>query len=837
MMRTHARAVVIGGGVVGVSTLYHLAKKGWTDSVLIERKELTSGSTWHAAGLLPLFNLSYSVGQIHKYSVALYQTLEKETGLDPGLRQVSNIRLALTRDRMDEYNYYAGVAETIGVKVKFLTPGELKKIWPLCNVDGVIGAIQHPEDGYIQPADLTQSLARGARNRGAEINRHTAVTAIERLPSGEWRVSTDKGDVTCEHVVSATGNFARQTGRMVGINVPVIPVEHQYIVTEAHPEIIKRKAQGLPEMGVLRESDSSWYMREEAGGLLLGPYEKGAPACYVDGPSAESEYELFPEDLDRLAPHIETAIARVPAFGEVGVKKVYNGAIAYTPDGSPIVGPAPGVRNFWLNEGHSFGVTAAGGAGWQLAEWIVGGEPTIDMLGVDPRRFGPYADTGYLIEKNEEAYAKVFTVHYPDEERAAARPLRQTPCYGRMKDLGAVFGSVYGWERPNWFAPQSYGLSEADLAKPDVLLNENHPPVGAGEKPREKWSFRRSNYFQFVGDECRNVHENVGLMDMSAFAKCEISGPGAERWLNSILTNTVPKAIGRVTLTYLLTERGGVRAEFTLTRVGPERFYLISAGALETHDFDVLEKLLPADNSVRVDKVTTQRGVLVLAGPRSREVLAKVTNADVSNKAFPWLTARRLSIRAAGLSAMRVNFVGELGYEFHHPIEAQNAIFDALMAAGTPFGIKPFGIRAMDSLRLEKSYKLVGRELSIEYAALESGLERFVDLDKGPFLGRDALLAWKSRGFENKSVMLELQGVSDADARGSEPVTRNGAMIGRTTSGGYGWRTGKSLAIAMVKPEFSHVGCEVDVRVLGETRQAVVIPDSPYDPKNSALRS
>jgi dimethylglycine dehydrogenase len=836
MMRTHARAVVIGGGVVGVSTLYHLAKKGWTDSVLIERKELTSGSTWHAAGLLPLFNLSYSVGQIHKYSVALYQTLEKETGLDPGLRQVSNIRLALTRDRMDEYNYYAGVAETIGVKVKFLTPGELKKIWPLCNVDGVIGAIQHPEDGYIQPADLTQSLARGARNRGAEINRHTAVTAIERLPSGEWRVSTDKGDVTCEHVVSATGNFARQTGRMVGINVPVIPVEHQYIVTEAHPEIIKRKAQGLPEMGVLRESDSSWYMREEAGGLLLGPYEKGAPACYVDGPSAESEYELFPEDLDRLAPHIETAIARVPAFGEVGVKKVYNGAIAYTPDGSPIVGPAPGVRNFWLNEGHSFGVTAAGGAGWQLAEWIVGGEPTIDMLGVDPRRFGPYADTGYLIEKNEEAYAKVFTVHYPDEERAAARPLRQTPCYGRMKDLGAVFGSVYGWERPNWFAPQSYGLSEADLAKPDVLLNENHPPVGAGEKPREKWSFRRSNYFQFVGDECRNVHENVGLMDMSAFAKCEISGPGAERWLNSILTNTVPKAIGRVTLTYLLTERGGVRAEFTLTRVGPERFYLISAGALETHDFDVLEKLLPADNSVRVDKVTTQRGVLVLAGPRSREVLAKVTNADVSNKAFPWLTARRLSIRAAGLSAMRVNFVGELGYEFHHPIEAQNAIFDALMAAGTPFGIKPFGIRAMDSLRLEKSYKLVGRELSIEYAALESGLERFVDLDKGPFLGRDALLAWKSRGFENKSVMLELQGVSDADARGSEPVTRNGAMIGRTTSGGYGWRTGKSLAIAMVKPEFSHVGCEVDVRVLGETRQAVVIPDSPYDPKNAALR-
>src|SRR5271170_1824801 len=837
-MRTHARAVVIGGGVVGVSTLYHLAKKGWTDSVLVDRKDLTSGSTWHAAGLLPLFNLSYFVCQIHKYSVAFYKTLEAETGLDVGFRQVSNIRLACTRDRMDEYRYYVGVAATIGgIEVKFLTPQAVKDIWPLCNVEGIIGAIQHPQDGYIQPADLTQALARGARARGGEINRHTTVTGIVKLPSGEWRVVTDKGDIICEHVVSATGNFARATGRMVGISVPVVPVQHQYIVTEAHPAIVARKAKGLPEMGVLRESDSSWYMREEAGRLLLGPYEKGAPACYVDGPSADSEYELFPEDLGRLAPHIETAIARVPAFGEVGVKKIYNGAIAYTPDGSPIVGPAPGVRNFWLNEGHSFGVTAAGGAGWQLAEGIVEGEPTIDMLGVDPRRFGPYVDTGYLIEKNEEAYAKVFTVHYPDEERAAARPLRQTPCYARMKDLGAVFGSIYGWERPNWFAPRGYALSETDFDKSDVLLNENHPAVGAGEKPREKWSFRRSNCFQFVGEECRNVHENVGLMDMSAFAKCEISGPGAESWLNSILTNGVPKTTGRVTLSYLLTERGGVRAEFTLTRIGPERFYLISAGALETHDFDVLEKLLPADNSVRIDKVTTQRGVLVLAGPRSREVLAKVADIDVSNEAFPWLTARRLSIRSTGLIAMRVNFVGELGYELHHPIEMQNAIFDALMAAGAPFGIKPFGIRAMDSLRLEKSYKLIGRELSIEYAALESGLQRFVDLDKGPFLGRDALVAWRDKGFENNLVTLEVRGVTDADVRGSEPVMKNGAMVGRTTSGGYGWRTGKSLALAMVKPELSNIGSEVDVRILGETRRAIVVPDSPYDPANKSLRA
>jgi dimethylglycine dehydrogenase len=836
-MRTHARVVVIGGGVVGVSTLYHLVKKGLTDSVLVERRELTSGSTWHAAGLLPLFNVSYSVGQIHKYSVALYGRLGEETGLDVGLRIVSNIRLARTQDRLDEYRYYAGVAATIsGIEVKMLTPQQVKEIWPLCEIDGIIGAIQHPGDGYVQPADLTQALARGARNGGGEINRHTCVTAIERTPGGEWKVVTDKGDIVCEHIVSASGNFARQTGRMVGLNVPVIPVQHQYIVTEAHPAIVARKAQGLPEMGVLRESDSSWYMREEAGGLLLGPYENGAPACYLDGPSAESEYELFQEDLERLTPHIETAIARVPAFGEVGIKKVYNGAIAYTPDGSPIVGPAPGLRNFWLNEGHSFGVTAAGGAGWQLAEWIAEGEPTIDMLGVDPRRFGPYAQSSFLREKNEEAYSKVFTVHYPDEERIATRPLRQTPCYDRMKALGAVFGAIYGWERPHWFAPAGYRLSDADLARPDVLLNENHPPAPDGAPVREKWSFRRSNYFNFVGAECRNVHENVGLQDMSAFAKIEASGPGAEAWLNSILTNKIPKALNRVTLTYLLTRRGGVRAEFTLTRTGRERFYLVCAGALETHDFDCLQKLLPGDGSVRLDKVTTQYGVLVLAGPRSREVLAKVADIDVSNVAFPWLTARPLSIGAAGVLALRVNFIGELGYEIHHPIEMQNYIFDRLMSAGAEFGIKPFGIRAMDSLRLEKSYKLVGRELSIEYAGLESALERFIDLKKGDFLGRDALLAWRERGFANRLVTLEVHDVTNADARGSEPVLRGGVAVGRTTSGGYGWRIGKSLALAMVQPQFADVGGELEIVVLGEKHRATVIGESPFDAENAALR-
>jgi dimethylglycine dehydrogenase len=810
-MKTHARVVVIGGGVVGVGTLYHLAKKGWSDVVLVERKELTSGSTWHAAGLLPLFNMSYSVGQIHKYSVAFYRGLEAETGQNVGFSQVGNIRLATTRDRMDEYHYYAGVARTIGVDVEFLTPDQVKELWPLCRTDDLVGAIVHPEDGYIQSADLTQAMAKGARDLGAAIHRNTAVTAIERTASGEWLVKTDKGDITCEHVVAASGNYARRTAAMVGLDLPVIPVEHQYIVTEPHPEIVERKAQGLPEMGVLRDSDFSYYMREERQGLILGPYEVGAPCCYVDGPGDDAEYELFQEDLDRLEPHIEAAINRVPAFGEVGIKQVYNGAICYTPDGSPIIGPAWDVPNFWLNEGHSFGITASGGAGWQLAEWIVDGEPTIDMMGVDPRRFGPYAARGYLKAKNEEAYANVFTIHYPDEEREAARPLKQAPCYDRMKARGAVFGHVYGWERPNWFAPE-------------------------GVEAKDVWSFRRSNYFEHVGNECRHVQEKVGLLDMSAFSKFEVAGPGAEAWLDGLVANRIPKKVGRIGLCHMLSLNGGVRAEFTIYREGAERFYLVSAGAMERHDLDYLTKLLPGDGSVRLHKVTQQYGVLVVAGPRSRELLQPLTDADLSTAAFPWLSGQSINVGWAQTRALRVNFVGELGWELHHPIEMQNYIFDLLMDAGEPLELKPFGIRAMDSMRVEKSYRLIPRELSIEYAALESGLDRFVHLNKGDFIGRDALTSWQARGFKNAFVTMEVDGVTDADARGNEPLYKDGDLIGRATSGNYGWRVGKSLALGMVRPELAAIGTEVEIDILGTRHGATVIGESPWDPENERLR-
>ena len=811
-MKTKVRAVVIGGGVVGVSSLYHLAHKGWGDDVvLLERNELTSGSTWHAAGLLPLFNMSYSVGQIHKYSVELYQRLEAETGQAVGFKQVGNIRLAMNQARMDEYYQYAATARTIGIKVEFLSPQQVKELWPLAEIDGLVGALYHPDDGYIQPADLTQALAKGARALGATIYRQTRVIAIERTANDEWLVKTNKGDISCEHVIAATGNFARQTGAMVGLDIPVIPVEHQFIVTEPHPEVIARHQQGLPELGVLRESDGAWYLREENKGFILGLYEKGAPCCYIDGPDEGAQYELFERDLERLEPHLEAAMKRVPAFAELGIKDVYNGAIAYTPDGNPIVGPAWGLKNFWLNEGHSFGITAAGGAGWQLAKWIVDGEPSIDMLGVDPRRFGQYATKNYLIEKNEEAYSHVFVTHFPDEERPAGRPLRTAPCYERLKNMGAVFGQKFGWERANWFATE--GMEQID-----------------------DWSFRRSHWFEAIGNEARNVTENVGLLDMTAFAKCRLSGPGAEAFLDYMVANRLPGQIGQIGLCHALNQNGGIHSEFTIMRESADSFYLVSAGALQRLDHDYLRKRMPTDGSVHFQQLSGAIGVLVLAGPKSRQLLERVSKDDFSNQAFRWLRARNVLVGMAPVNAMRVNYVGELGWELHHPIEYQNHIFDTLFAAGEDLGLKPFGIRAMDSMRLEKSYRMVGTELSIEYSAYESGMDRFIHPEKGDFLGAGRLATWHQRGENSQLVTMQVHDTVDADALGNNALTLNGQLVGRATGGGFGFRVNKSLALGMVKPEFATAGAEFEIDILGQSYRAEVITESPFDPKNERLR-
>ena len=810
-MKSHARVVVGGGGVVGISTLYHLAKKGWSDVVLCERTELTAGATWHAAGLLPLFNMSYAVGQLHKYSVDLYKTLEQETGQDVSFHVTGNLRLATNRDRMDEYHKYCGTANTIGVPFEMITPKEIKELWPLCNVDGLVGALYHPDDGHIAPVDLTMALAKGARTGGAEIYQHTRVTAIEGTSGGEWRVKTENGDITCEHVVSATGFYARETAAMIGIDVPSIPVQHQYIVTEEIPELIERKEHGLPEMAVLRESDASYYMREERQGLILGPYEKGAPACFVDGVPSTFQKDLFPGDVDRLEPHIQAAINRVPVFGEAGVKDVINGPIPYTPDGSPLVGPAYGARKFWLNEGHSFGVTAAGGAGWQLAEWIVEGEPGIDMLAVDPRRFGAYAEGPYLTGKNEETYENVFTIHYPDEERSACRPAKTSPIHDKLDRAGAVWGQRYGWERPNWFAPE-------------------------GVQRRDVWSFRRTNDFDHVGAECRLVREKVAVIDITSFSKFRVSGPGAEAMLDRLVARRLPRQ-GRIGLCHALTTTGGVRSEFTITRDGPDTFYLVSSGAAERYDHDLLLKRAPEDGSARVENLTTAHGVLVLVGPRARDVLARLTDADLSNAAFPWLSARHIHVGLAPVRALRVNFVGDLGWELHHPIEYQHHLYDALTKAGAEFGIGLSGMRAMDSLRIEKSYRMWGQDLTPEYSAFEAGLDRFIHLDKGDFVGRDALVRQRNDGVPQEFVTVDVHAVEDADPLGNEPLYKDAEMVGRATAGAYGHFVGKSLAIGYVKAGFGAPGTELEIEILGERKPATVIRPSPYDPDNRSLKA
>jgi dimethylglycine dehydrogenase len=818
-MKSHARVVVIGGGVVGVSTLYHLTKKGWSDVVLLERAELTAGSTWHAAGLLPLFNMSYTVGQLHKYSVDLYKRLPAETGQDVSFHVTGNLRLATVPERMDEYYKYCGTANTIGVPFEIIGPQEVARLWPLINLgDGkatakIVGALYHPDDGHIAPADLTMALRKGARAGGAEINEQTEVTAVSRTASGEWRLSTNRGDITAEHVVCATGNYARQTGRLFGLNVPAIPVEHQYILFEESPQLKAYRNQGGRELAVLRESDQSYYLREERLGWILGPYEHGAPARFADGVPEWFGKSLFPGDLERLVPHVEAAVRRVPALEGCGIKDIINGPISYTPDGSPLIGPAWGLRNVWLNEGHSFGITAAGGSGWQLAEWIVEGEPGIDMLAADPRRFGPYTSKRYVTKKNEETYHEVFTIHFPDEERPAARPAKTSPIYDRLTRLGAVWGQRYGWERANWFAPE-------------------------GVERKDKWSFRRSNYFEHVGNECRRMRERVGIIDLTPFTKHEVAGPGAEAWLDSLVANKVPVKAGRIALCHALTERGGIRSEFTITKLPDGGFYVVSAGAAERYDSDYLRKRLPGDGSVSLRNVTGARGCFVVAGPRSRDVLGKLIDAPLDNAAFPWLSSQVLEVGlAVDVYALRVNFVGSLGWELHFPIEYAHHLFEALFEAGDGHGIGMAGMRAMESMRLEKSYRMWGTDLTRDYTPLESGLERFVRLNKGEFIGRAALLRQQSNGVPNHFVTLEVHDVTDADALGNEPLfDAAGRMVGRATAGGYGHAIGRSLAIGYVKPDSSAPGTGLEIEILGKRHRATVIPESPYDPENQQLR-
>ena len=549
-------------------------------------------------------------------------------------------------------------------------------------------------------------------------------------------------------------------------------------------------------------------------GWILGPYEAGAPARFADGVPESFGKDLFEGDLERLIPHIEAAQRRVPALEHCGIKDIVNGPISYTPDGTPLIGPAWDAPNLWLNEGHSFGITAAGGSGWQLAEWIVEGEPGIDMLAADPRRFGPYTSKRYVIQKNEETYRNVFTIHYPDEEREDARPAKTSPIYDKLKRMGGVFGQRYGWERANWFAPE-------------------------GVEPKDVWSFRRSNYFKHVANEVALMREKVGVIDLTPFSKFEVRGAGAEAWLDGLVANKVPTKIGRIALCHALTKRGGIRTEFTITKIADHHYYVVSAGAAERYDSDFLKKRLPTDGSVTLTNITGARGCFVLAGPRSRDVLAKLTDSAFDNTAFPWLTSQVIEVGlASDVYALRVNFVGALGWELHFPIEYAHHLFDALFKAGHEFGIGMVGMRAMESLRMEKSYRMWGSDLTRDYTPFEASLDRFVRMQKPHFTGKEALEAQLKNGVPHRFITLEVHGVVDADPLGNEPLfNTQGEMIGRATSGYYGHTLKKSLAIGYVKPEYTEPGTALEILILGERKKATVLVESPFDPDNSHLRA
>ncbi|QDC08751.1 FAD-dependent oxidoreductase [Oceanicola sp. D3] len=834
-MKTHVKALVVGGGAVGTSIAYHLAKAGWDDVMLIERDELTSGSTWHAAGLLPLFNMSYATTHIHQYSVDFYKTLEEETGLNAGFAVVGNLRMAQTQERMDEYMLYASTAETCGVKYEWLTPEQIKERWPLIETGDLKGAIYHTEDGYINPADVTQAMAKGARQRGVEIVRkmqadafewtgtHWEVTCTKMVEKGGNLVESDEQVViTAEHVVTASGNHAQRTAKLLGIKMPAIPVEHTFIVMDKDPELVKWREAGNPEHPVVRDADNESYAREERGGWILGIYEHGAPARFEYGVPDSFRADLFPLDLDRIADQYMAMAERVPSCAESGLKDDFNGPICYTPDGNPLVGPAPGMRNMWLAEGFSFGITAAGGTGYYLAQMMVEGEAEIDMASLDPKRYGSWMTTEYAARKNEECYEHVYILHHPDEEREACRPLRTAPCYDRMKARGAQFGCVNGFERPNYFGPL------------DAPSSFDH----------DARSFRRGGWWEYAKAEAEAVRNGVGLIDATAFAKHRLYGPGSEAFLDWFTCNKLPK-VGRINLTYALTPAGTTRTEYTIVRENQYEFYLVSAGAWTDYDADYLRKAME-DWSARhaaetgwiaIEDVTTKYGVFAIAGPKSRDVLREIIkDADpdtaLSNKRFPWLSYRNIELGMCPVRAIRVAYTGELGWELHHPIEMQNYLFDLLEKAGKKHGLKLVGTRAQNWLRQEKSYRAFGTELGRDATPLEAGLDRFVDLTKD-FHGKAAM---EAKGIRSICVTVLVDGPDDADPWGREALYDGDTKVGRLTSGGYSVAFGKSIGMGYVSPDLAKPGTMLKVKMQDKLWDVEVVEDSPYDPKNETIR-
>ena len=804
-MKSHARVVIVGGGIMGASLLYHLAELGWTDTLLIEKDELTSGSTWHAAGQCPNITGSYNLAKMHAYSNQLYPRLEAITGQYVSWHASGGIRLATNERELAWFRYIHGYAKAIGFSMEIIGPDEIRRLNPFLTTDGVIAGAYTTDDGHADPAGLCNAMAIGARNMGAEIVRKNRVIGIEPSSNGEWRVRTEDGDVSAEIVVNAAGCYARQVGQMVGLDTPITNMEHHYIVTDPIPAFVERGV----EIPVMRDPYMSGYFRQEQNSGLIGVYENSGlrEAWTPKGtPEWDSTAELFSGDLDRISHWLERAIERMPVFGEVGIRRIINGAIPHTPDGGPLLGPAPGLRNFWQCCGTSFGIAQGGGAGKYLAQWMVEGDSEINMTEFDPRRYGPYADQAYSRAKVFLDYRLTFTTRLPGEEEPDGRPQKVSPLHDRLKAQGAVHSETFGWERPKWFS-----------------LDGREEISGYG----------RNNVFEVVAEEVRAVQQRVGMLDLTGFAKFDVTGTDAEAFLNRICANAMPKKMGGIGLVHPLSRGGRIAGEMTVTRFADDHFYCLSAAAAELRDLDLMTQSRLPGERVEIRNVTMDRGVLVLSGPRARELLAGLTKADLSNAGFRWLSGQEIEIAGHKVRALRVSYVGELGWELHPMMDAMVPLYDAIWAAGQHLGIANYGLYAVNTMRIEKGYKAWGNELTNELTMLEADMGRFINFKKADFVGKDATLAAPDRPL--RIVYCEMDAAS-VDARGSEPVMAGGRCIGLTTSGGYGHRVQKSLLFACVEPEFAPPGSRFEVYVQGEMRAATVLENPAYDPENLRMK-
>jgi dimethylglycine dehydrogenase len=805
-MKTQAKVVIIGGGAIGVSVAYHLAKYGWQDVVLVEKHELTSGSTWMAAGNCSFFHGNYYCTQVNMKSIEIYQGLEAETGQDVGWHTTGSIRTADNPGRMEELGYIYSMNRCLGLNVDWIEPSKMAEMHPLMNVEGIIGGLYWPDDGDVDPNGITQAMAIGARKHGAEINQHTLVTGIDQKKNDEWVVHTDKGDITCEYVVNAAGLWAPEVARMVGTEIPSIAGEHTHILFEAI-DVVDQRKEYLP---LVRDPDRSIYIRQEMDSLILGLYESKVKQWNPKGVPWDYALTELQPDIDHIADFIENGIYRFPIMGETGFKHVTDGPITYTPNGDPLVGPAYPLKNFFHACGYSFGITQAGGIGHYLAGWMMNGEPEIDLWPVDSRRYGSYANWAYNHEKIEDTYPRLYAIICPNDWRDAARPNRTAPIYEYQKQAGAVFGDYYGWECPNYFTDT---------------------PADKRENP----GWKRNNTAVYVGAECKHVMEHAGLLDLSRFAKTRITGPGAEAWLNTMTCQKVPVKDGRIALSPMLDKQGNFKSDMTITKLKEGEYFCVTASVGKRHDQHWLMENLPGDGSVCMEDVTYKLGCLVIAGPKSRDILAKASYNDVSNTAFAFGTSQELYVGRVKCRVNRMNYLGELGYEIFHPIESQISVYEALMAAGADFELKMFGMYAMDSMRLEKGYLAWKSEMNVHHTPLETNVAWTVKLDK-EFIGKAGIEKQKSQGVPRQLACLVVD-AEDADPWGYNPIFNGEEIVGMTSSGGYGHRTGKSIALGYVPPELAAAGTKLAVEVLGKKLDAEVVAMPLYDPKNEKMKA